>query len=269
MVLLNCSLDHVLLVFYWNSSNLTNDWICFKHDIGSVHSIFLLDEWWHCLSLFPFLHSLFSILFVLLCIWKHTHTVISGAGFFLYPSTKIEHESQILSKSIKMKIIEISINSCTSFVNTHPVKVRFSTCSRQIGRFCLFANCKFINHNWKLAHPIANVVVVRARVSKCNVNASEYCVWMCEWWLRLSLIDTQGELVDSVEHHVESSTDYIKKGHLDIKQAEIYQSKARKVFSQLDLQLFWLNRYSIALCQSESNISNLTNRKVNAFEIVF
>lgn len=39
----------------------------------------------------------------------------------------------------------------------------------------------------------------------------------------------QGELVDSVEHHVESSTDYIKQGHLELKQAEVYQSKARKV----------------------------------------
>lgn len=41
----------------------------------------------------------------------------------------------------------------------------------------------------------------------------------------------QGELVDSVEHHVEASTDYIKQGHLELKQAEMYQSKARKVFS--------------------------------------
>lgn len=39
----------------------------------------------------------------------------------------------------------------------------------------------------------------------------------------------QGELVDSVEHHVASSTDYIKQGHLELKQAEVYQTKARKV----------------------------------------
>lgn len=47
----------------------------------------------------------------------------------------------------------------------------------------------------------------------------------------------QGELVDSVEHHVESSTDYIKQGHLELKQAEVYQSKARKVQFQLECQL--------------------------------
>lgn len=39
----------------------------------------------------------------------------------------------------------------------------------------------------------------------------------------------QSGLVDSVEHHVESSTDYIKQGHFELKQAEMYQSKARKV----------------------------------------
>lgn len=43
----------------------------------------------------------------------------------------------------------------------------------------------------------------------------------------------QGELVDSVEHHVESTTDYIKRGHLELEQAQKYQSKARKVFTQL------------------------------------
>ncbi|XP_031630715.1 syntaxin-1A isoform X3 [Contarinia nasturtii] len=42
------------------------------------------------------------------------------------------------------------------------------------------------------------------------------------------LVESQGELVDSVEHHVEASTDYIKSGHLELKQAEMYQSKARK-----------------------------------------
>lgn len=47
----------------------------------------------------------------------------------------------------------------------------------------------------------------------------------------------QGELVDSVEHHVESSTDYIKQGHLELRQAEMYQSKARKVLSNPDIQI--------------------------------
>lgn len=40
----------------------------------------------------------------------------------------------------------------------------------------------------------------------------------------------QGELVDNVEHHVQSTVDYVEKGHLELVQAEKYQSKARKVF---------------------------------------
>lgn len=48
----------------------------------------------------------------------------------------------------------------------------------------------------------------------------------------------QGELVDSVEHHVESSTNYIQQGHLELKQAEIYQSKARKVQLKLKLAIY-------------------------------
>lgn len=45
------------------------------------------------------------------------------------------------------------------------------------------------------------------------------------------LTRVQGELVDSVEHHVEASKDWVKQGHIDLKKAEVYQSKARKVFS--------------------------------------
>lgn len=45
--------------------------------------------------------------------------------------------------------------------------------------------------------------------------------------------EKQSGLVDSVEHHVESSTDYIKQGHFELKQAEMYQSKARKVLYNL------------------------------------
>lgn len=40
----------------------------------------------------------------------------------------------------------------------------------------------------------------------------------------------QGELVDNIEHHVQSTVDYVEKGHLELVQAEKYQSKARKVF---------------------------------------
>lgn len=89
-----------------------------------------------------------------------------------------------------------------------------------------------------MANPIANCRLrrrrhhhrrVRSMCVQCNVNVSEYCVRLhidC-------LFDTQGELIDSVEHHVEASTDYITKGQLELGDAHKYQSKARKVFFPL------------------------------------
>lgn len=42
--------------------------------------------------------------------------------------------------------------------------------------------------------------------------------------------NVQGELIDNVEHHVETSRNYVIEGRQELKQAEKYQSKARKVF---------------------------------------
>lgn len=47
------------------------------------------------------------------------------------------------------------------------------------------------------------------------------------------LVESQGELVDRIEYHVEQSGDYVAKGQSELIQANKYQSKARKVFMSL------------------------------------
>lgn len=39
----------------------------------------------------------------------------------------------------------------------------------------------------------------------------------------------QGELVDRIEYHVETTKNHVSEGHVQLKAAESYQSKARKV----------------------------------------
>lgn len=92
-----------------------------------------------------------------------------------------------------------------------------------------FENCKFNNHaKQKMAH-LLNILY--AFVCVCIVRKCAH-IHSKNDFVDIAIRQTiQGELVDSVEHHVESSTDYIKSGHLELKQAEMYQSKARKVFS--------------------------------------
>lgn len=86
---------------------------------------------------------------------------------------------------------------------------------------CLYSFVRsFVRSNYKI---IDQTEPLLYRVSECI--ASVHRPWK------------QGELVDNVEHHVESSTDYIKQGHLELKQAEMYQSKARKVLSDPGFKL--------------------------------
>ncbi|XP_018561958.1 syntaxin isoform X1 [Anoplophora glabripennis] len=42
------------------------------------------------------------------------------------------------------------------------------------------------------------------------------------------LVENQGELVDRVEYHVTTAQDHVKGGHMNLSQAQKYQSKARK-----------------------------------------
>lgn len=44
------------------------------------------------------------------------------------------------------------------------------------------------------------------------------------------IVKIQGELVDNIVHHVTATSDYVNAGHLELIQAEEYQSRARKVF---------------------------------------
>lgn len=90
--------------------------------------------------------------------------------------------------------------------------------------------------------------------------------------------EIQGELIDSVEHHVESSTDYIKQGHLELKQAEVYQSKARKVpflirnnnkndqrFFYFYCSISFLLSFSLSLPLFYSHFSQLPHQLINFY----
>lgn len=77
------------------------------------------------------------------------------------------------------------------------------------------------NYEWKKNVHMTNGLTIETKQQKKKWSKTH---------IRNRIIQQQGELVDSVEHHVESSTDYIKQGHLELIQAEKYQSKARKVF---------------------------------------
>lgn len=44
------------------------------------------------------------------------------------------------------------------------------------------------------------------------------------------IVKIQGELVDNIVHHVTATSDFVNAGHLELIQAEEYQSRARKVF---------------------------------------
>jgi t-SNARE complex subunit (syntaxin) len=50
--------------------------------------------------------------------------------------------------------------------------------------------------------------------------------WHCSWSI------SQGELVDRIEHHVESSRDAVESGGEDIRKGRGYQRKARKVMCE-------------------------------------
>lgn len=88
------------------------------------------------------------------------------------------------------------------------------------------------------------------------------CLSVCV--LRPFIGIVQGELVDSVEHHVESTGDYIKQGQFELKQAEMYQSKARKVFSifcrfnqsECSTTIIYQQQKALSLVLSVSSISN-------------
>lgn len=41
-------------------------------------------------------------------------------------------------------------------------------------------------------------------------------------------VTIQGELVDRIEYHVETTKNHVSEGHVQLKAAESYQSKARK-----------------------------------------
>lgn len=76
------------------------------------------------------------------------------------------------------------------------------------------------------------------------------CVYFLRWWLDFgsllplfpsilhrpishvvphSTLQTQGELVDRIEYHVETTQNHVAEGHQQLKTAQEYQSKARKV----------------------------------------
>lgn len=42
------------------------------------------------------------------------------------------------------------------------------------------------------------------------------------------LVENQGELVDRIEYHVSQATDHVKTGQTELKEAQVYQTKARK-----------------------------------------
>lgn len=111
-----------------------------------------------------------------------------------------------------------------------------------------------------------------------HIPLTVYVRHVCGTWNGVSIVSihgvrsfvgcltrVQGELVDSVEHHVEASRDWVKQGHIDLKKAEVYQSKARKVFSHTIFFFYFCSILMISICHREiSNLSHSIAEKLTA-----
>lgn len=58
------------------------------------------------------------------------------------------------------------------------------------------------------------------------------------------LVEAQGELIDQIEYNVSQSRDYVKRGNEELRLANKYQKKSRKVKIYLFLFLFFKKNLS-------------------------
>merc|ERR1712025_1453482 len=79
------------------------------------------------------------------------------------------------------------------------------------------------------------------------------------------LVESQGEMIDRIEYHVEHAVDYVQTATQDTKKALKYQSKARRKFSEssniqeyscTETQSTGIKNFFPAIAKSSQQISN-------------
>jgi len=78
------------------------------------------------------------------------------------------------------------------------------------------------------------------------------------------LVQSQGEMIDRIEYHVENAVDYVQTATQDTKKALKYQSKARRKFSDSSN----IQEYSCTETQS-SGLKNFFPEKISNFYMIF